>query len=96
MFWSLRDMGVAVMLRDEDGWWRSSADRHPAYQLAQPARHGYVLDPKSLSWTQFRDTADMDEVDDGGAVPLAECGRYARLDLDRRHGCDGGPRYARG
>ena len=72
MFWSLRDAGVAVMLRDEDGWWRSSAIDIPAISWPNRLDTRYVLDPKSLSWKQLRGTADMDEVDDGGAGPLAE------------------------
>lgn len=72
VYWSWYNVKVAVLLRDKDRWWRSSDIDIAAIAWNQRLDTRYVRDPKALSWVRLNNTADMDEVDDGGAVALTD------------------------
>lgn len=70
LFWCRKDMGLAVMLRDKDRWWLSSPVDIRAIGWNARIDTRYVLDPRSLKWSRLENAADLDELDDDGAVAL--------------------------
>lgn len=67
---------VAMLIRDNAGWWQSSAKTMPTVTSEPPQTVSYVLSgANAVTWTRVNTgtggNTDIDQVDNGGEGPLA-------------------------
>ncbi len=70
LFESTNNVNTGILLRDQDQWWCSQPVIVAKYLQGYNREKRISIDPKTLTWTAMENTVDMDEVDDGGDVPL--------------------------
>jgi hypothetical protein len=63
---------VALLLRDDQTWWRSDACSLPAHTAEYNEEKRAEFDLHGLHWRRLLQTAEMDEVDDGAAAAVTD------------------------
>lgn len=65
-------VAVSFLVRDGKSWWRSGDCELPTYLADYNNEKRAEFDLHALRWIKLKNTAEMDEVDDGDATPVED------------------------